>query len=179
MSKTPKDLILRVLDTHRVMALGTNRPDGWPQVTTVGYLNDGFLLYCFVAHNSQKLANILRDPRVSIAIGSDVTNLLDIKGLSMAARAFAVTDQAELDHVRRLRLQQYLDCAGTPLPSRPLSGDVVMLRIEPKLFSVLDYSKGFGHSDLVTFSERGLDVHLEAVQHLWANTPSDHTACPY
>jgi hypothetical protein len=30
---------------------------------------------------------------------------------------------------------------------------------------VLDYSKGFGHSDLVTFSERDLDI--ESLQHRW------------
>ena len=66
-----KDRILRLLNEHRVMAISTNRADGWSQATLVGYVNDGFFLYCFVALNSQKYANILRDPRVSIAIGSD------------------------------------------------------------------------------------------------------------
>ena len=70
MTSKPKDLILRVLDEHRVMTIATNRPDGWPQATMVGYVNDGFMIYCFVARNAQKYANILRDPRVSIAIGS-------------------------------------------------------------------------------------------------------------
>ena len=64
-----KDLILRLLNTHRVMAIATNRADGWPQTTIVGYVNVGFLLYCFVARNSQKHANVMRDGRVSIAIG--------------------------------------------------------------------------------------------------------------
>jgi nitroimidazol reductase NimA-like FMN-containing flavoprotein (pyridoxamine 5'-phosphate oxidase superfamily) len=170
MSRKPKDLILQILDGHRVMALGTNRPDGWPQVTQVGYVNDGFLLYCFVAPNSQKLANILRDPRVSIAIGSDASDPLEIKGLSLAARALAVTDQSELDRVIQLRLKRYLEHAGTPAPMRPLSPDVVLLRIEPEIFSVLDYSKGFGHSDLVTFSEHDLDVHIESLHHYWERT---------
>jgi len=47
------------------------------------------------------------------------------------------------------------------------SPDVVLLRIAPEIISVLDYSKGFGHSDLVTFSERDLDVHLQTVSHHW------------
>ena len=64
-----KGVILRLLDEHRVLTIATNRPDGWPQATTVCYVNDGFLLYCFVARNSQKHANVLRDPRVSVAIG--------------------------------------------------------------------------------------------------------------
>ena len=49
MMRRIKALILRVLDEHRVMTLSTNRPDGWPQATMVGYVNDGYLLYCFVA----------------------------------------------------------------------------------------------------------------------------------
>jgi nitroimidazol reductase NimA-like FMN-containing flavoprotein (pyridoxamine 5'-phosphate oxidase superfamily) len=62
-----KDLVLELLNTHRIMSISTNRLDGWPQTTVVGYVNDGFFLYCFVARDSQKYANALRDPRVSIA----------------------------------------------------------------------------------------------------------------
>src|SRR3984957_11293688 len=40
-----KALILRLLHEHRVMTMATLRPDGWPQATTVGYVNDSFLLY--------------------------------------------------------------------------------------------------------------------------------------
>jgi len=36
--------VLRVLDGHRVVTIATNRPDGWPQTTMVGYINDGFLI---------------------------------------------------------------------------------------------------------------------------------------
>lgn len=108
-----KDLVLRLLDGHRVMAIGTNRLDGWPQVTLVGYINDGFLLYCFIAHNSQKHAKILRDSRVSIAIGSDASNPLEIKGLSLAGRVSIVTDQRECEYVSGLRLKQYTDIRGS------------------------------------------------------------------
>jgi hypothetical protein len=48
-----------------------------------------------------------------------------------------------------------------------MSGDVVLLRIVPEIISVLDYSKGFGHSDLVSFSERDLDLHIDTLQHHW------------
>lgn len=37
--------IIELLDGHRIMTLATNRPDGWPQATTVGYVNDGLTLY--------------------------------------------------------------------------------------------------------------------------------------
>lgn len=173
-----KDLILRLLNEHRVMTLATNRPDGWPQATIVGYVNDGFLLYSFVARNSQKCTNISRDARVSITIGRDALRPLDIKALSLAGTASMVKDRNEFEYVGRLRLQRYPEYAEFPAPvfrdaalqrisPQPPTDGVVLLRIAPEIISVLDYSKGFGHSDLVTFSELGLDVHIESLRHRW------------
>lgn len=173
-----KHAILQLLNRHRLMALATNRPDGWPQVTLVGYVNDGFLLYCFVALNSQKHANILRDSRVSAAIGRDAPHPLDIEGLSLAGKASVVTDQSEFNYVSRLRLERYpeyaiprpmvsREAAAARAAPRPSSTDVVLLRIAPEIFSLLDYSQRFGHSDLVTFSERDLDVHIASLQSRW------------
>jgi general stress protein 26 len=172
-----KTLVLRVLDGHRVMTIATNRPDGWPQATVVGYVNDGFLLYSFVARNSQKYANIVRDPRVSIAIGSDAPQPLDIQGLSLAGRTCVVTDQGEFDYVSQLRMQRYPEYASLPqtqgaaarqrIAPRPDAAGVVLLRIASEIISVVDYSMGFGHSDLIAFSDRDLDLHLESRRHLW------------
>jgi general stress protein 26 len=179
-----KRLILQLLNEHRVMTIATNRPDGWPQATMVGYVNDGFLLYCFVANNAQKYANIRRDSRVSVAIGSDALHPLEIRGLSLAGRAAAVDDQSEFEQVVALRLKRYPEFADLPPPilregplqrlsPQQLSGDVVLLRIVPEIISALDYSKGFGHSDLVTFSERDLDLHIDTHHHCWSgNTRS-------
>jgi len=175
-------LILRLLNEHRIMTIATNRPDGWPQATMVGYINDGFMIYCFVARNAQKYANIVRDSRISGAIGSDADVPLNIKGLSLAGRARVVEDRDEWNHVAALRLKRYPEYAALPPPvvsagavsriaPRPPTSGVALLRIEAEVFSVLDYSKGFGHSDLVTFSERDLDRHLESLRHRWDGAP--------
>ena len=184
-SRELKNLVLQVLNEHRVMTIATDRPDGWPQATMVGYVNDGFLLYCFVDRNTQKYANILRDPRVSIAIGGDTARPRDIKGLSLAARANPVAERDEFDYVSALRLKRYPEYAVSPQPAAaaqaaqriapsPSPDGVVLLRIVPEIISVLDYSKGIGHSDLIAFSERDLDVHLESLRHHW--TPDDEQA---
>lgn len=141
-----RDLIVRLLDEHRIMTLATNRPDGWPQATTLGYANDGFKIYCYVARLSQKYSNIVRDPRVSAAIASDFKQPLDIKGLSLAGKAAPVTDDSEFKRASALFMNRYPEYAAWPAPSPAISP---MLRITPTVFSVLDYSKGFGHSDLV------------------------------
>jgi nitroimidazol reductase NimA-like FMN-containing flavoprotein (pyridoxamine 5'-phosphate oxidase superfamily) len=173
-----KALILRSLYEHRVMTMATLRPDGWPQATMVGYVNDGFLLYCFVARSTQKLANIQRDPRVSIAIGSDATDPLAVRGLSLAGHASEVEDQAEFAEITALRLQKFPEYAALPAPlarqdgylriaATPRPSAVALLRIAPDVISVLDYESGFGQSELVTFSERDLDVHLGTRSHPW------------
>ena len=82
----------------------------------MGYVNDGFLLYSFVANNAQKYVNIQRDSRISAAIGSDAARPLDIKGLSLAGRAAGVDDQSEFDHVAALRLKRYPEFADLPPP---------------------------------------------------------------
>ena len=46
--------ILALLDQHRIMTIATLRPDGWPQATTVGYVNEGFTLYFLCGLDSQE-----------------------------------------------------------------------------------------------------------------------------
>ena len=59
-----KRQIVDLLDRHRIMTIATNRADGWPQATVVGYANDGLIIYCFIGRDSQKYANMSRDPRI-------------------------------------------------------------------------------------------------------------------
>jgi nitroimidazol reductase NimA-like FMN-containing flavoprotein (pyridoxamine 5'-phosphate oxidase superfamily) len=54
MDDTLKSKILELLDQHRIMTLATNRPDGWPQATTVGYVNDGLRSISCAAHKVKK-----------------------------------------------------------------------------------------------------------------------------
>ncbi len=56
MDEAIRKKILDLLDHHRVMTLATNRPDGWPQATTVGYVNDGLTIWFLCGLESQKAA---------------------------------------------------------------------------------------------------------------------------
>lgn len=140
--------IRALLDGHRIMTVATLRPDGWPQATTVGYVNDGDRLYFLCGLESQKAANIARDNRVSVAIDRDTDDLMAIAGLSMAAHAVRVTDRGEAVRVLSLMPAKYP--ADTKVPfAMPTPDDVAIFRLEPTVISVLDYTKGFGHTDLV------------------------------
>jgi len=141
--------ILTLLDQHRIMTIATLRPDGWPQATTVGYANEGLTLYFLCGPDSQKAANLARDDRVSVTIDHDTPQVMEITGLSMAARAQVVTDPSEAQKASRLLMLKYPQQASIPLPM-PTAADVRIFRVTPMVISVLDYSKGFAHTDLVT-----------------------------
>ena len=144
-----KAKILTILDQHRIMTVATLRPDGWPQATTVGYVNDGLTLYFLCGLDSQKAKNLARDNRLSLTIDHDTANLMTITGLSMAARAHAVEDRAEAEKVLRMMPSKYPE--APPLPVKmPNPDEIRLFRVAPTVISVLDYTKGFGHTDLVT-----------------------------
>src|SRR5262245_62585570 len=99
--------ILALLDQHRIMTLATLRPDGWPQATTVGYVNEGLTLYFLCGLDSQKAKNLARDDRLSLTIDHDTPQVMEISGLSMAARAQPVTDPAEGQKILDLLMRKY------------------------------------------------------------------------
>ena len=141
--------ILTLLDQHRIMTVATLRPDGWPQATTVGYVNEGLTLYFLCGLESQKAKNLARDDRISLTIDHDTTDLMAITGLSMAGRAHAVNDRSEAEKVLRMLPLKYPD--APPLPVKmPTPDEIRLFRVTPTVISVLTYSKGFGHTDLVT-----------------------------
>ncbi|MGZ3275655.1 MAG: pyridoxamine 5'-phosphate oxidase family protein [Caulobacteraceae bacterium] len=152
-----RDKILALLDEHRILSLATLRPDGWPQATTVGYVNDGMAIYFMCGRDSQKAKNLAQDDRVSLTIDRDTTDPMAIRGLSMAARAVPVTDAAT---VRRTMLEllpkKYPEYG--PMMSQADMSQMMAFRLVPQVISVLDYTKGFGHSDLVPVAPGDLEA---------------------
>jgi nitroimidazol reductase NimA-like FMN-containing flavoprotein (pyridoxamine 5'-phosphate oxidase superfamily) len=151
----PKAEILALLQENLVMCVATVRPDGWPQATMVGYVHDDLTLYFAVARISQKLANIQREPRVSIALGHQTPNRL--RGLSMAARAAEVTDLAEIEHLNALMRERYPD--QTVFSPREISSAVV--RVSPTVVSIIDLPRGPGEPELVEVGGGTLTHHLQ------------------
>jgi len=142
-----KQKIAGLLDQHRIMTIATLRPDGWPQATTVGYANEGLTLYFLCGLESQKAKNVALDNRVSLTIDHDTPQVMDITGLSMAARAEAVTDPVVGQKILGLLMKKYPEQKSVPF-AMPKPTDVRLFRVTPTVISVLDYSKGFGHTDL-------------------------------
>ncbi|TIV26729.1 MAG: pyridoxamine 5'-phosphate oxidase family protein, partial [Mesorhizobium sp.] len=60
-----------------------------------------------------------------------------------------VEDRAEAEKVLRMLPMKYPPQTSMPGPM-PTPDQVRIFRVMPTVISVLDYSKGFGHTDLVT-----------------------------
>ena len=75
----------------------------------------------------------------------------EIEGLSIGGHASAVTDAAEAGLFGELMAERFPE---TEKYMAVDPGEVVIFRIDPVVVSILDYRRGFGHTDLVTVQER-------------------------
>lgn len=141
---------IEILNAHRLMAISTVRPDGWPQTTIVGYANQGWTVYFAVFRSSQKLANIRRDDRVSIAVGSEPPDLSQTKAVYAGGHAAEIIDESE----RMLAWQTLVERHPNLADFYPPDGvAAVLMRMACKYVSVVDYSKGIGHSEALTVGD--------------------------
>lgn len=141
---------IQILESHRMMAISTVRPDGWPQTTIVGYANQGWTVYFLIFRSSQKFANIERDDRVSIAVGSEPNYLSDIKAVYAGAHASEVVDPHEREMAWKLLMERHPNLADFGLPD---TSESALMHAKCKYVSVLDYSQGVGHSEDLTVDD--------------------------
>ena len=146
MNQSIMRLILDLLRKHDTMSLATVRPDGWPQATTVAYANDGFALYFACDRGSQKVRNIKKSKKVSLTIDGDAASWDHIKGLSMGATATVVDDPADAKRALQLLKKKFSEMASM---SADDLDETAIVKVTPKIISVIDYERGFGHTDLV------------------------------
>ena len=140
---------IEILTSHRIMTVATVRPDGWPQATIVGYANEGWSLYFLIYRDSQKFENIQRDNRVAITVGSEPPELKKIKAVYAGCEVSEITDVAERAHAWELLAQRHPNLTDLAPPQK---SEVATMVARCKHVSVLDYSQGLGHTDLITVS---------------------------
>lgn len=156
--------IIAILDEHRLMTIATIRRDGWPQATVVSYANDGLFLYSVIGRNTQKYLNIVLDPRVSVSMSNDVGFPFGYKGLSLGGHATILESRTEIDRVCAMVLRRNPQYDHFPTPDPTM---IAVLCFKPEFVSIIDYSKGFGHSDLVRVLQDQKVELVEALRHHW------------
>jgi nitroimidazol reductase NimA-like FMN-containing flavoprotein (pyridoxamine 5'-phosphate oxidase superfamily) len=144
-SPAQREQIISILDAAEDLTIATVRADGYPQATTVSFVNDGLAIYFGTWVNSQKAKNIARCDKVSVTVDLPYKSWSEIRGLSIGGRARRVENGEELGRVGALMFKRFPQLADFVKP-----GDVEMAiyRIDPEVISILDYAKGFGHTEL-------------------------------
>jgi len=139
--------ILEFIQNHGTLTLATLRDDGWPQATTVAYVNSGLVLYVATGADAQKVRNIRHSEKVSLTIDSGYADWSALRGLSMAAVARLVESASERQQAARMLNRKFPDLAEFSDPEHDRGW--AFLRIDPKVLSWIDYTRGFGHTVLV------------------------------
>lgn len=145
--------IIGILEQGQDLTLATLRDDGAPQATAVSYASDGLSIYFGCGAQSQKARNLARDDRVSLTVGLPYSDWNQIRGLSLFGRARPLTAPAEMEAVGRLFMTKFpqMKALSDALSDTPVP--MTLFCITPQVVSVLDYRKGFGHTELVTAAE--------------------------
>jgi PPOX class probable F420-dependent enzyme len=88
------------LARHRQAALATNGPDGWPHVVAVTYVLTEGKLATTSRLRSQKVANLRRDPRVTVMV-DDGHDHASRRGLIVFGTGELVSDAEQVQQVIR------------------------------------------------------------------------------
>ncbi len=139
--------VVSIIDDINDLTIATVRNDGYPQATTVSYVNDGLTIYFGTTSDSQKARNIASNSKVSLTINRPYTTWDEIEGVSISGAAVLIADKAEQDKVGALLFKKFPQIENYMPPDVPPDA-LVLYRIEPQFVSLLDYRKGFGHTEL-------------------------------
>jgi len=146
MDRKKQEQIISIIDDVDDMTIATVREDGFPQATTVSYMNEGLNIYFMTSADAQKSKNIEQNNKVSLTINRDYEDWAHIEGLSIGGLAIRVTDPEEMETVGTLLLNKFPQAADFDTDDEV---ELAFFRIEPKVISLLDYSKGFGYTETV------------------------------
>ena len=103
--------IVSILNEANDLTIATVREDGYPQATTVSYVNEGLAIYFGCAAQSQKAKNIGHSAKVSLTINLPYASWDEIQGLSVGGKAAAITDPKEMERVGQMMLRYFPEIA--------------------------------------------------------------------
>ncbi len=146
LDETLKTKILDLLDAGQLLAIATQRPDGYPQTTYVNYVHEGLTLYFATDKRAQKIGNIHLNAKVSGAIAIETQNYYRLKEISFSGTATQVHDKGLADEIV-LKLFRRTPQSRRFVPEDKAS--LAVVRIAPVAISIVDYAQGFGRSVLV------------------------------
>jgi hypothetical protein len=142
------ELARTILARANELTLATVRGDGSPHASTVNFAGDGLTLYAAISIDGGKAHDLNGDGRVALTVNAPYDNWSDIQGMSIEGRAAFVTDPQELSFASALLLHKLPDYARIIAQPEVLPWPgLLFIRITPERLILLDYTRGFGHTE--------------------------------
>jgi general stress protein 26 len=129
------------------MTIATIRDDGYPQATTVSYIGDGLDVWFGTDAHTQKARNLAKCNKVSLTINLPYSDWDHIRGISASGIAERVTDPDEFARFGQLAFAKFPQIGKYVPPGE--APQLAAYRIKLGAVSLLDYTKGFGHTENV------------------------------
>ena len=138
--------IVEFISKCRLCTIATVDTNGEPNASTVFIKNMGMDIFFTTTRDSQKILNILSNPRVAIAMQKAPPPKTDqeIKGIQYdgIAKVLSETETAEAPKAIMARHRVFNSLR---------SGQSVIVKVTPLKIYLIDYSRGFRHRDLLQF----------------------------
>ncbi len=144
LSPAQREQAVAILDAADDLTIATVREDGYPQATTVSFVNDGLAIYFGTWSQSQKTKNITRCDKVSLTVNVPYEAWSEIRGVSIGGRARRVDAAEELTKISKLMFAKFPQLLEFVKPG---DAEMVIFRVDAEVVSILDYTKGFGHTE--------------------------------
>jgi uncharacterized protein YhbP (UPF0306 family) len=143
-----KQQVLKYLETHNTMTLGTCSDDV-PWAATVFYASDDFRLYFFSVPDSRHCQNLAANPRVAVTVQEDYHDWQKIKGIQLEGTAVLVDSIIEKAKAMAVYARKYPEVIR--LFTNPASGlfhkaflKVKFYCVVPEKLFFIDNEQGFG-----------------------------------
>ena len=143
-----KQQVLKYLETHNTMTLGTCSDDV-PWAATVFYASDDFRLYFFSVPDSRHCQNLAANPRVAVTVQEDYHDWQKIKGIQLEGTAILVDSIIEKAKAMAVYARKYPEVIR--LFTNPASGVFHQAFLKVKFYCVvpeklffIDNEQGFG-----------------------------------
>ena len=142
-----KERIINYMEKCRACTIATATTDGQPNIATVFFKNAGVDVYFNTGKDSQKVRNILTNPRLAIAMqeeGAVPKEDRDIKGIQYLGKAEILTEKDYAEVPKAVIARHNAFNSVKP-------GNSVVVKVTPVKIYLIDYSRGFRHRDVLEF----------------------------
>jgi uncharacterized protein YhbP (UPF0306 family) len=148
MSKPLEEKTLSYLESHNVMTLATNGPEGlW--AAAVFYASYGFELYFLSAPTTRHSRNIAANPHVAVTIQEDYKDWLAIRGVQLEGECRQLDGESRSTAIERYEAKFPIIGPDAPSQIAQALDKVAWYRVAPERVFFIDNSLDLGHRDEV------------------------------